>query len=87
MAGSSTVYPFARTIAEEFGRNTEFKTPIVESIGTGGGIKLFCLGVGEDFVDFANASRRMERSELAICHKNGVNDIVEIKIGYDGITL
>ena len=87
MAGSSTVYPFARTIAEEFGRNTEFKTPIVESIGTGGGIKLFCLGVGEDFVDFANASRRMELSELAICHKNGVNDIVEIKIGYDGIVL
>ena len=87
MAGSSTIYPFARTIAEEFGRNTKFKTPIVESIGTGGGVKLFCLGVGEDFVDFANASRRMEPSELKICHKNGVNDIVEIKIGYDGIVL
>lgn len=87
MAGSSTVYPFARTIAEEFGRNTQFKTPIVEATGTGGGIKLFCLGVGKDFVDFANASRRMEPSETAICNKNGVKDIVEIKIGYDGIVL
>ncbi len=87
MAGSSTVYPFARTIAEEFGRNHPFKTPIVEATGTGGGIKLFCLGVGENFVDFANASRRIEPSEIAVCNKNGVNDIVEIKIGYDGIVL
>ncbi len=87
MAGSSTVYPFARTIAEEFGRNTDFKTPIVEATGTGGGIKLFCLGVGEDFIDFANASRRIEPSELKICNENGVQNIVEIKIGYDGIVL
>lgn len=87
MAGSSTVYPFARTIAEEFGRNTKFKTPIVEATGSGGGIKLFCLGVGEDFVDFANSSRPIEPSELAICNKNGVKDVVEIKIGYDGIVL
>jgi len=87
MAGSSTVYPFARTIAEEFGRNTPFKTPIVESTGTGGGIKLFCLGVGENFVDFANSSRRIEPSEIKICNQNGVKDIVEIKIGYDGIVL
>jgi len=87
MAGSSTVYPFARTIAEEFGRNTKFKTPIVEAIGTGGGIKLFCLGVGEGFIDFANGSRKIEPSELENCYKNGVKNIVEIKIGYDGIVL
>ncbi|MCE3255237.1 MAG: phosphate transporter substrate-binding protein PhoT family [Rickettsiaceae bacterium] len=87
MAGSSTVYPFARTMAEEFGRNTEFKTPIVESTGTGGGIKLFCLGVGENFIDFANASRKIEESELSICQKNGVKNVVGIKIGYDGIVL
>lgn len=87
MAGSSTVYPFVRTIAEEFGRGTKFKTPIVESTGTGGGIKLFCLGAGEDFVDFANASRKIKSSEVKICNKNGVKEIVEIKIGYDGIVL
>ncbi len=87
MAGSSTVYPFARTIAEEFGRNTPFRTPIVEATGTGGGIKLFCLGIGEGFVDFANASRKIEPSERAICNQNGVKDIVEIKVGYDGIVL
>lgn len=87
MAGSSTVYPFTRTIAEEFGRNTKFKTPIVEATGTGGGIKLFCLGFGENFIDFANASRRIEPSELALCNKNGIHNIIEIKIGYDGIVL
>ena len=87
MAGSSTVYPFARTIAEEFGKNSSFKTPVVESIGTGGGIKLFCLGVGEKFIDFANASREIKPSELKICNKNGVKNIVGIKIGYDGIVI
>ncbi len=87
MTGSSTVYPFARTIAEKFGRNRSFKTPIVESTGTGGGIKLFCLGVGKDFVDFANASRKIKASELKICNKNGIKDVVEIKIGYDGIVI
>lgn len=87
MAGSSTVYPFARTIAEEFSRNNPFKTPIIEATGTGGGIKLFCLGVGKKYIDFANASRRMEPSELEECHKNGIRNIIEIKIGYDGIVL
>jgi len=87
MAGSSTVYPFARTIAEEFGKNGSFKTPVVESIGTGGGIKLFCLGVGEQFIDFANASREMKPSELKICNQNGVKNIAKIKIGYDGIVI
>lgn len=88
MAGSSTVYPFARTIAREFKEdNSDFKTPVVESTGTGGGFKLFCAGVGENFIDFANASRPIEPSEIETCKKNGVNNFVEIKIGYDGIVL
>jgi phosphate transport system substrate-binding protein len=87
MAGSSTVYPFARSIAEEFGRNTPFRTPIIEATGTGGGIKLFCLGVGKQYNDFANASRRITKSELKICNENGIKDVVEIIIGYDGIVL
>ncbi len=87
MVGSSTVYPFAATIAEEFGRNSSFKTPIVEAVGTGGGFKLFCQGVGYDFPDFANASRKIEASEVKKCHENNVKEIGEIKIGYDGIVL
>jgi len=87
MVGSSTVYPFATVIAEDFKKTTKFKTPVVESTGTGGGFKLFCAGVGEKFPDFANASRAIEKSEAADCAKNGVKSIVEIKIGYDGIVL
>jgi phosphate transport system substrate-binding protein len=87
MAGSSTVYPFARTIAEEFGNRTKFKTPIVESTGTGGGIKLFCDGVGDNAVDFANASRAIKSTELKVCKQNGIKNIIEIKIGYDGIVV
>lgn len=87
IVGSSTVYPFTAVIAETFGRDSEFKTPIVESTGTGGGFKLFCLGVGFDYPDFANASRRIEPSELKKCAENGVKGVVEIKIGYDGIVL
>ncbi len=87
MVGSSTVYPFASIIAESFGRNTEFKTPIVEANGTGGGFKLFCAGVGYEYPDFANASRKIEKSEIKKCAENGVRDISEIKIGYDGIVL
>ena len=87
IVGSSTVYPFAAVIAETFGRNTEFKTPIVESTGTGGGFKLFCSGVGYDFPDLSNASRKIEASEIKKCLENGVKKIVEIKIGYDGIVL
>ncbi|NBV06688.1 MAG: phosphate ABC transporter substrate-binding protein [Proteobacteria bacterium] len=92
MVGSSTVYPFAATIAEEFGRNSkikdsQFKTPIVESTGTGGGFKLFCSGVGYNYPDFSNASRLIEKSEIKRCGENGVKEIVEIKIGYDGIVL
>lgn len=87
VVGSSTVYQFVATSAEQFGRNTEFRTPVVESTGTGGGIKLFCEGVGENFPDIANASRRIKKSELELCHKNGVNNIMEISIGFDGIAL
>jgi phosphate transport system substrate-binding protein len=87
IVGSSTVYPFTTTVAEQFGRGGKFKTPKVESTGTGGGIKLFCNGVGPQFPDIANASRRMRPAELQICQKNGVKDVVEIKVGYDGIVL
>jgi phosphate transport system substrate-binding protein len=87
IVGSSTVYPFTTTVAEQFGRGGKFKTPKVESTGTGGGIKLFCNGVGPQFPDIANASRRMNANEYAACQKNGVKDIVEVKVGYDGIVL
>ena len=87
IVGSSTVYPFTATVAEQFGRGGKFKTPKVESTGTGGGIKLFCNGVGPQFPDVANASRRIKSSELATCAQNGVKDVVEIKVGYDGIVL
>ena len=87
IVGSSTVYPFTTTVAEQFGRAGQFKTPKVESTGTGGGIKLFCNGIGPQFPDIANASRRMRPAELATCQKNGVKDVVEIKVGYDGIVI
>lgn len=87
IVGSSTVYPFASVVAEQFGKGGKFKTPKVESTGTGGGIKLFCGGVGVKYPDIANASRAMKESEYATCKKFGVTDIVEVKIGYDGIVL
>jgi phosphate transport system substrate-binding protein len=87
VVGSSTVFPFTSTVAEQFGRGSKFKTPKVESTGTGGGMKLFCSGVGVQYPDVTNASRRIKASELADCHKNGVADVVEIKIGFDGIVL
>ena len=84
--GSSTVFPFAKAVSEAFVRsNPDFKSPIIESTGTGGGMKLFCAGVGADTPDMANASRRMKASEFADCQANGVNDIVEIQVGLDGI--
>lgn len=85
IVGSSTVYPFATVVAEKFGRATAFRTPIIEATGSGGGLKLFCAGVGVSHPDFANSSRRMKPSEFRQCAANGVTDIVEIKIGYDGI--
>jgi len=87
IVGSSTVYPFATVVAEQFGKTTDFKTPKVESTGSGGGFKLFCAGVGVEHPDISNASRRIKKSEYDACHKNGVNEIVEVKIGYDGIVL
>lgn len=84
--GSSTVYPFATAVAEQFGK-TGGKSPVVESTGTGGGMKLFCAGVGEGHPDIANASRPMKKAEFELCQTNGVKDIVEIKIGLDGIVL
>jgi phosphate transport system substrate-binding protein len=85
--GSSTVFPFSTAVAEQFGKSGGFKTPVVESTGTGGGLKLFCGGVGEAHPDVANASRRIKPAEIELCTKNGVADIVEIKIGFDGIVL
>ena len=87
IVGSSTVYPFTTTVAEHFGQTGQFKTPKVESTGTGGGLKLFCAGVGVQHPDIANASRRIKQSEVETCSKNGVKEISEIKIGYDGIVL
>ena len=87
IVGSSTVYPFTTAVAENFGKASGMKTPVVESTGTGGGMKLFCAGAGEAHPDFTNASRRIKKSEFEDCAKNGVTDIVEIKIGFDGLTL
>ena len=87
IVGSSTVYPFATVVAEQFGKTTKFKTPKIESTGSGGGLKLFCGGVGVQHPDITNASRRIKKSECELCAKNGVKDIVEVKIGYDGIVL
>ena len=87
IVGSSTVYPFATTVAENFGRSTSFKTPIVESTGSGGGLKLFCSGLGENYPDITNASRRIKSSEVERCAENGIDDIVEVKVGYDGIVV
>lgn len=87
ITGSSTLYPFSTSVAEEFGRISGFDAPIVEGIGTGGGMKLFCAGLGASTPDIVNASRRIKPSEIDLCARNGVIDIVEIKIGYDGIVL
>jgi phosphate transport system substrate-binding protein len=87
IVGSSTVYPFTTAVAEQFGKSGAGKTPVVESTGTGGGMKLFCAGVGESHPDLTNASRAMKKSEFEDCQKNGVKDIVEIKVGIDGLTI
>ena len=87
IVGSSTVYPFTTTVAERFAKDGKFKAPVVESTGTGGGMKLFCAGVGTQHPDFTNASRRMKKGEFDDCAKNGVKDIYEIRIGFDGIAI
>ena len=87
IVGSPTVYPFSTVVAEQFGKSTPFKSPKVESTGSGGGLKLFCEGVGPKHPDVANASRRIKASEVSACDENGVKEIVEVKLGYDGIVL
>ena len=87
IVGSSTVYPFATVVAERFGKTSGFKTPVVESTGSGGGLKLFCSGLGTEHPDITNASRRIKAKEVKKCEENGVNDITEIKVGYDGIAM
>ncbi|MAW88032.1 MAG: phosphonate ABC transporter substrate-binding protein [Phyllobacteriaceae bacterium] len=85
VAGSSTVLPYASIVAEAFGENTDFPTPVVESGGSSAGLKRFCEGVGENTIDIANSSRRIREKEVAACAENGVKDIIEVRIGYDGI--
>jgi phosphate transport system substrate-binding protein len=87
IVGSSTVFPFATKVVEQFGKTTSFKTPVIESTGSGGGFKLFCAGVGVDHPDITNASRAIKSSEVETCAKNGVTKVTEITIGFDGIVL
>jgi len=86
IVGSSTVFPFSTLVAEQFGKTTEFKTPVVESTGSGGGMKLFCAGIGLEHPDITNASRRIKKSEFEKCTAAGIT-ITEVKIGYDGIVI
>ena len=87
IVGSSTVYPFATVVAEQFGKSTKFRTPKIESTGSGGGLKLFCAGIGVNHPDITNSSRRIKQSEVERCNENAVGDIIEVKAGYDGIVL
>ena len=85
IVGSSTVYPFSTVVAERFGKSGKFKTPVIESTGTGGGMKLFCAGIGTNTPDMSNASRKIKAKEIALCKKNGVTDITQVIVGLDGI--
>ncbi|MBT5388493.1 MAG: phosphate ABC transporter substrate-binding protein [Porticoccaceae bacterium] len=87
VVGSSTVYPFSTVVAERYGRASGKATPKIESTGSGGGMKLFCSGVGTNFPDITNASRRIKMSEFEKCQSNGVKEIIEVQIGYDGIVI
>jgi phosphate transport system substrate-binding protein len=87
IVGSSTVYPFATVVAETYGKKTGNNTPKIESTGSGGGMKLFCAGDGINTPDITNASRRMKTSEFEKCHANGVTNITEALIGFDGIVM
>ena len=87
IVGSSTVYPFATVVAETFGKKTKFKTPKIESTGSGGGLKLFCSGNGIDTPDITNSSRRIKKSEVELCASNGVKNITEVQVGFDGIAI
>jgi len=87
IVGSSTVFPYNQAVAEQFANTTEFPSPIVESTGTGGGMQIFCGGIGEDFADLTGASRSMKPSEYELCVSNGVTDITEANIGSDGLSI
>jgi phosphate transport system substrate-binding protein len=87
IVGSSTVYPFSTAVAENFGKMTRMKTPVIESTGTGGGFKLFCSGVGVSHPDITNASRRIKKSEVDQCAAAGVKEITEVQIGFDGLAV
>ena len=87
IVGSSTVFPFSTAVAEHFGNKTDFRTPVVESTGSGGGLKLFCEGLGEGTPDITNASRRIKASEIELCAANDVKDVTEVMVGFDGIVL
>ena len=87
IVGSSTVFPFSAVVAENFGQRTGLPTPKIESTGSGGGIKLFCKGSGIGTPDITNTSRRIKSSELKLCHKNGVTNITEVLVGFDGIVI
>ena len=85
IVGSSTVYPFSTVVAERFGKSGTFKTPVIESTGTGGGMKLFCKGIGVNTPDMSNASRKIKPKEVNLCKENGVTDITQVIVGLDGI--
>ena len=85
IVGSSTVYPFSTVVAERFGKSGTFKTPVIESTGTGGGMKLFCKGIGVNTPDMSNASRKIKAKEIKLCKDNGVTEITEVMVGLDGI--
>lgn len=87
IVGSSTVFPFSTAVAEAYGRASRHRTPVVESTGSGGGLKLFCAGVGAEHPDITNASRRIKAKELKLCQENGVTDVIESVVGYDGIVV
>ncbi len=87
IVGSSTVYPYAQAVAEEFAQKTGHKAPVLEATGSGGGMKIFCKGIGEQHPDITNSSRAMKRSEWDDCNASGVSDITEVMFGYDGITI
>ena len=87
VVGSSTVFPFATVVAERFGKTSDFATPKIESTGSGGGLKLFCSGLGVNTPDITNSSRRIKSSEFEQCQSNGVTDVIEVLIGFDGIAV
>src|SRR5690606_25896313 len=87
IVGSSTVFPYTQAVAERFARETGRPAPVVESTGTGGGMKIFCQGVGTDQADLTGASRAMKKAEFELCQKNGVTSVTEVLLGYDGLSM